>query len=533
MIKVLVCDDEGIVRQSLRFIIDKAFGEECQVEEAKSGRSAIEMAQSFRPDIAFMDIQMPGINGIDAMKEMKQENSNLLFIVLTAYDKFGYAKDAIELGVLEYMTKPVGRDEVVSVLRRAMKEVEKRRTKNSHDLEIKEKLETVIPMLETGFIYNIIMQEEDNYENSGYDSLLGIEGKRGFVAVIEFGEDRRNGSLTNPVGSNVKMQKCYTEFREIVKEFVDCIVGAPMANKIMICVPTDIEEMEYDERVKVVETMRAMIRKLEQRIPLKFKVGIGSVKPMALINESYREAAEAVRQNIGKVTHVKDVPLGCEYEEVYPNETEELLFEALGKGNLDEMRELCEQFMRWMQNTAPEMDNNVRLKSMEFVLRAEEAAYRNGGLTYKFGARAGYLEDVLACKNYEELMNWFMEKMTRACNNIKTKQKEKNTSVVEHAKAYIKEHFSMELSLDEISREVNISPYYFSKLFKEEEGVNYIEYLTKIRIEKAKEMLGDPDNSIKAICKEVGYGDPNYFSRIFKKWVGQTPTEYREGNAYE
>ena len=89
-------------------------------------------------------------------------------------------------------------------------------------------------------------------------------------------------------------------------------------------------------------------------------------------------------------------------------------------------------------------------------------------------------------------------------------------------------NYSREISLDDVSRQVNISPYYFSKIFKEESGLNFIEYLTNIRIDKAKELLSETDMSIKEVCATCGYTDPNYFSRSFKKNVGVTPTEYKE-----
>ena len=92
---------------SLKFIIEKEFGDQCAIEFAKTGRSVIELAENFRPDIAIMDIQMPGINGIEAMREIRETNTNVVFIVMSAYDKFDYAKEAIKLGVLEYITKPM------------------------------------------------------------------------------------------------------------------------------------------------------------------------------------------------------------------------------------------------------------------------------------------------------------------------------------------------------------------------------------------------------------------------------------------
>ena len=108
------------------------------------------------------------------------------------------------------------------------------------------------------------------------------------------------------------------------------------------------------------------------------------------------------------------------------------------------------------------------------------------------------------------------------------KKVEKSIKVIDSAKIYINKNYNKDISLDDVSREVNISPYYFSKLFKDETGEGFIEYLTNIRIEKAKGLIADTDYSMKEICQMVGYTDPNYFSRAFKKKVGVTPTEYKE-----
>ena len=100
--------------------------------------------------------------------------------------------------------------------------------------------------------------------------------------------------------------------------------------------------------------------------------------------------------------------------------------------------------------------------------------------------------------------------------------------IIDRAKEYINENFRRDISLDDVSREVDISPYYFSKLFKQETGKNFIEYLTEIRLKNARELLQDSRLSIKEICAQSGYSDPNYFSRIFKKYEGVTPSEFRE-----
>jgi len=173
---------------------------------------------------------------------------------------------------------------------------------------------------------------------------------------------------------------------------------------------------------------------------------------------------------------------------------------------------------------------DIRLKVMEFVLWSEHIYYESGGVTYHFLSRQNYLPSLLEINDLEGIRTWFLDKISKLCRSKVSKKKEQSADVIEKAKVYINEKFNKAISLDDVSREVDISPYYFSKIFKEETGVNFIDYITKIRIDKAKELLLYSDLSMKVICCKIGYSDPNYFSRSFKKIVGVTPTEYKEGN---
>jgi two-component system response regulator YesN len=164
---------------------------------------------------------------------------------------------------------------------------------------------------------------------------------------------------------------------------------------------------------------------------------------------------------------------------------------------------------------------------LEYIIWAERIAFEAGAINYGFSYRKDYLDIAMGYTNYEELRQWFLGKMTDICCSIRNQKEAQSDSVVKRAMAYIEENYSRDISLDEVSREVNISPYYFSKLFKEESNENFIEYLTRIRIEKAKEMLENPEFSIKEVSLRSGYADPNYFSRIFKKQTDMTPREYK------
>lgn len=527
MYKIMLADDEGIVIDSLKFIIEKEFGDECIVEYAKTGRSVIELAEKFRPDIAIMDIQMPGINGIEAMKEIRQSNTTVHFIVMSAYDKFDYAKEAIKLGVLEYITKPMERSRIVSVLKRGMELVDKEREKRSNDLLVKEKLETVIPIIESGLIYNILLQEHFTEDIDNYKTILGFDKSQAYMIAVVSGDEQKGNHMTNAVGSSVKMQQHYQEVRECLKEYFDCVVGTVMANKLAVLVPYEKVKMDYNERIDLIEKSRELVRRMRKKTGISFRIGIGKVGKLEAMAESYNEALNALVITTGSVAHADDLPIGCVYEGDYPIHLEKQLFEEVEKGEVNNAVATGRSFFDWMAENNPDSIMEIRTKTLEFVLWVEHIAYEKGGMTYQFHSRQDYLTTVMGTTDMDELRKWFLDKIMAACQNILGKREEKSNSIIEMSQQYIRNNFDKDISLDDVSRAVNISPYYFSKIFKEGTGENFIEYLTGIRIEKAKELLSTTEYSMKEICTMCGYSDPNYFSRSFKKNVGVTPTEYK------
>ncbi len=529
MYRVMVADDEGIVIDSMKFIIEKEFGDTCQVECAKSGRSVVELAERFRPDIAVIDIHMPGINGIDAIKEMKKFCTGTVFIVMSAYDKFDYAKEAIKLGVIEYITKPMEKMKVVSVLKKAMEQIDGERTKRSNELLIKEKLETVEPIIENGLIYDILLQEHFEEDIDSYRTILGITENYGYMMAIVCGDSQEGNRMTNAIGSSVKVSGKYHEIREGVKSLFNCKIGNVMANKIAVLIPCEDDRLEYNERTELIDRARELVRYLRKKTDISFRIGIGGVKPLRELGDSYREALNALIATTGTVAHVDDLVITCGYEDDYPKSMEKPLFDAISKGDMNETKVMVDKYADWMCQRAADGDlMSMRLKALEFALYAEHISYQNGGQTYHYSARKDYLPQLMELADTESIREWFTRKMLDACRNVVKKREERSGDIIRTARKYIKDHFDKDISLDDVSRVVNISPYYFSKVFKEECGLNFIEYLTNIRIDNAKKLLENSNLSIKEICVSCGYTDPNYFSRSFKKNVGVTPTEYKE-----
>lgn len=524
MFKIMLADDEGIVIDSLRFLITKEFGDEVEIEYAKTGRNVIELAERFRPDIAVMDIQMPGINGLDAMREIRARDENVVFIVLSAFDKFDYAAQALKLGAIEYLTKPMERTKMIETLRKAMDRVTAERNRRADRLMIREKLETVIPLLESSFLYHLLTRESDEEDLRDYRTLLDFKSDYAYMMVLTAGDEKIGGQMTNAVGSGIRLQSYTWEIREIIKLFFDSASVCVIGSEIVVLCPYTQENFGYGDRLDVIQRARETARKLHERTDARFRVGIGSAGTLRHMAESYNDALNALRMTTNTVAHTDDFVSGSADGQSFPIDAQERFLEAVERGRFEAASAAARELCGWTASL-PLMD--ARLKLLELILKADEIADRSGSSVS--ADRSDYLPALMAAETHTALWDWCEPRIFSACMRVQNRQSAHSNGVIDAAKDYIEANFSKSITLEDVSREVNISPYYFSRIFKETIGENFIDYLTNLRLEKAKTLLGTTGFSMKEICAMSGYSDPNYFSKIFKKNVGMTPTEYREG----
>ncbi|MBP3218515.1 MAG: response regulator [Lachnospiraceae bacterium] len=522
MFRILIADDEGIMRESIRNTIQSNFASDCEIQTVRTGREVVEQCATFRPDIAFVDIQMPGLSGIQAIQEVRKTDPSILFIIITAYDRFSYAQEAVNLGVMEYITKPVNKKKIVDVCVRAMHQVEEMRRKRSDDLRVREKLEIVQPMIEVAFINNLL-QEDRGGTMRDYLDMLDIQEDYGFFCVLEFGDGDSSGNFTNAVGSNVKMNQSYQELKNTVRDYLDCIVGPLMGNRIPLFIASVQDRMPYEQRVEMITRVRSLLRRLESDHELSFRSGIGDVHSIEEASASFKEAVRCLRQGEGHVVHIMDLSAAAKTSEEYPYALEQKFIQHGMMADAESACACAEELLEWTQQHNPD---ELAMRALTLVIHLQQKAMENGLMQSGQELKGASLME-LSDASGAQVQQWLSGKIRTICEDISSRKQRESENVVSRAAAYIREHYAEEITLDEVSRLVDISPYYFSKLFKQETGENFIEYLTYIRIEKAKEYLANPRYSIKEVCIMCGYSDPNYFSRIFKKYVGKTPSEYR------
>lgn len=425
MSKILVVDDEKIVLDAINFILDKDFHNIFQIENARSGREAIEKCEIFNPDIVLMDIRMPGISGIDAIKEIKKNRNNTFFIIISAYEQFEFVKEALNLGVKDYIIKPIIRKDFTNSLESVLKKVDEEKQKKLKEIESLERYQNVIPFLEQGFINSILLGENNEKIIDDYKNILGFDKEGGYILILEV---TRRESVK---GSYEKLElygnkSYYQVFKDVLKYKCNCLIGSPILGRITAFIPTD-PKPDSEEKNEAYEIAFCVYEKLRSfQDELKFVLGIGSYKTVKNICISYEEAVKTLKYTEHKeIIHINDIV------------------------NYNDMA-------------------------------------------------AGYSKD----------------------------EEKKINSIIIHAKNYISENYEKEITLEEVSKAVAVTPQYFSRLFKKEMGENFIDYLTKIRIDMAKKLMKNSNLSIKEICFNVGYSDPNYFSSIFKKIEKMSPSVY-------
>ena len=161
-------------------------------------------------------------------------------------------------------------------------------------LIIKEKLEIVVPILESGFIYNILFNEKISEDLESYRTILGFNANHGYMISLVSGESQEGTHMTNAVGSSVRLQSHYQEIRESLKSYFPCIVGTVMSNKIAVLVPYEKDNMEYNERIELIDKARELVRYLRRKTGISFRIGISGVKELGELRESYNEALHAL-----------------------------------------------------------------------------------------------------------------------------------------------------------------------------------------------------------------------------------------------
>ena len=525
MLKILIVDDEYLVRDSLKMIISKNVKNVDLIDIATNGREAIEKAISLRPDIIFMDIHMPGIDGMEAIREIRTINKDILFVILTAYEFFDYAKEALSLGVSEYLLKPISKNKVIETIEKLSKHVDEKRSNLMREIHLKEKMNSMIPMLEAQFITNKIFNIETSYKIDFYENVFGMNLRQGYVMILLF-EYKESKEKESNLKFSIEKQRLYEAFSMKLKSLCSCLVGSPLQDRIVAYIPTNSIGMEDNEKKKaelIAEKVHEKVKKLSN---LDFTIGIGGNYDIDNFGRSFYEAFIAASdQSQESVINFENLPYNNSKTDNYPTHKNQIFSNHILTGNITEAREVFEEIYLWLISSYGDDIYRIKSKVLDLLFIIDK------NLPYKieeiYSIKDPHVVSILKTNSKEELRNEFLRYLSDIALQIQ-KQKTSNTeSIMPMVLEYVNKNYNKDITLKDVANSVNLSYNYLSKVFKDEIGKSFIDYLTELRMEKSMKLLSKGNLSIKEICQQIGYNDPNYYCKAFKKLTGKTPTEYR------
>lgn len=535
-IKVFLVEDEMVIRRGIKNSIDWEKEGYIFCGEASDGELAYPMIIKEKPDILITDIRMPFMDGLELCKLVKKELPNIKILILSGYDEFDYAKEAIRLGVTEYLLKPISSGKLLEALNGVSESI--RREKEDKDLvrkymeEMRENTEHEKQKFFEQMIAGNLSMADALETGKKYEMNLSAGMYNLLLFRFTLGEEnRKSGELLGEAEYAIEK---LTERLEYVFEFQRGVEG--WAFLLM----ADNEE-QMSERVK--ELSKDLEEIMKNYSTIAYFGGIGQpVARLRELEESFREAERALAarftMELNRIISVEDIRMAQNVDTLDDIEitnfgeiekTRTMLEKFLNNGAEDEIDEFVDVYINELSE---ENLKSVLMRQyiiMDAYIVMMSFCEKFEGIEGEMQAQSEELKNSMkTIQTLEEIKNYIRMLLKKIIGVRDTISGRRYSDIIEIAKDQIrKTYMSDEISLNTIAAEVGMSPSYFSSIFSKEMGKTFVEYLTEIRMDRAKELLMCSSMKISEIVYEVGYKDPHYFSYIFKKTQNCTPKEFR------
>lgn len=499
--KLLIVDDEFLFREEIIVRLKKKNYQFEQIYCAENGREALTLINEFHPDIVITDIRMEFMNGIDLLKICRREGITSSFIITSGYAEFEYAQAALENGTCGYLLKPIDQAKFFKAVDNAINQVQER---DFLARTLHENTQLLINNLISKCKQNTISPED-------YDQLLKL-----------LNTDRNSQFIAASVHLSIYSKEHYPDSNEVYHAFKQALTEQFSVPFMMLpdSKPQNRLILFYDKNLTkqeliIQEKLNSLLQK--QKV-LDTIMTIGLSRTESIINadlflSSQQSLCQRFEHGIGNV--YADSP--WESESI-PQIFDISSFELRIKNKTGD--EAAAEFEKLIDQLYPHMYNlNFLFQYLyELLIRTDFRPDPEFWIKYiesKYWA---------ACSNPEEALAPIRQELKRACRIPADKQ----NALHEQIKDYLYLHYSEDLTLSYLSDKYHLTPKYFSAAFKKNEGISLVDYLTQIRIEKAKNLLCSVDLPASEIASLVGYEDPRYFYKVFKKMTGITPKKYRQ-----
>lgn len=532
-IKVFLVEDEMVIRNGIVKSINWEKEGYRLVGEASDGELAYPMILKEKPDILLTDIKMPFMDGLELSRLVKQELPDTKILIFSGYDEFEYAKEAIRIGVTEYLLKPVSSEQLLEVMRRISKQIEQDREEREILRQYQEDMKENVERERQNFFSHVIRGEVSIGEAVKNGKKYGMDLSAGFYSIILF-------KIFSTPEENIVSEHIW-KICEKIETKVDEISYAYYFRRgidgwVFLLTAESKEQME--ERQKNLCDCLAEIMKNERKV--EYFGGIGKpVERIRNLGQSFRDAERIFAERFTRQSN--QFLSGFEKMDVYKDDE----FQIKDLGDVGKSREMIEKFLN--NGTKEELEEFmdtyfIRMKEdklqstlmrqyiiMDIYIVIMSFCEKIDAVNHDYQQETEKLKSTIQNMNsVSEIRSYITYMLNQAIELRDSISKKRYADIIKAAEKMISEHYmSEEISLNSVADSVGMSPSYFSSVFSKESGKTFVEFLTETRMEKAKELLMCSALKTSEIGYEVGYKDPHYFSYIFKKTQGCSPKDYR------
>ncbi|SDP03499.1 two-component system, response regulator YesN [Paenibacillus sp. yr247] len=524
MFKVMIVDDEPIFRHYIRSKLNwNALGF-IVCCEAKHGVEALEMVHQHRPDVALVDINMPFMDGLELAEKLTAAFPEIVVVLVTGHNEFEYARKSIRIGVADYLLKPFNEEEITVTLQKVKSSLqqaqEERTVSRSHSAILRE-----------GFLNRLISQEfnmnVDDIEKSLERFRIPIPPRRFRVAVVEI--DGLYQRWSDPKEIGLWKHTVANLLKDLLQGAGGHILFHDAEGRTVSL--TAFEDVA-DMRDFGVEAYRRLCQMVERHFKFTATIGIGSeADGYEKIHVSYRDALTAIRNKITagqrNVIRFDLLPTGQNSLDYVSAEIHESLIVHLRLRDWDGIEKLIGQVFHYMEGNEISVDYAYTVM-MGLVSLCLSFAIESGlSVMELFGPDFSPYQAIQSMESIEQSRIWMLELYRTVLESAKKGRLSKSKNWFEAAKEFIDSNFQdPELTVERVAGEVFVDPSYLRKIFRKEGSVSVSDYITRIRMQRAKALLGVGNVKLADIAEKIGYSDANYFSKSFKKYFGMTPSEY-------
>jgi two-component system response regulator YesN len=518
--KVFLVEDEIVTREGIRDNVDwKANGFEF-AGEATDGDMALPFIQAIKPDVLLTDIKMPFMDGLQLCKIIRERMPWVKVIILSGHDEFEYAQEAIKLGVNEYLLKPITVQEMHKVLRKLAAQLDQEKIEQENLKKLRGQLEENQVVLRERLLLQVVTGSIPATGAIEKGQPLGLDLVARFYSIIILKIEMRDRS-EKPAFAE------YQQAEQIVSGLIgnnpDIYLLKKDWEELVLLVKGNIPQYIEEESNLLLGSIRTELEKNGYRL----SIGVGSQKNR--ITDIYQSFLDA----FVSLQNATDKEKGNANQVVEKGELLKINKSAVETYLNCGVKEDCEEFFNsYIQPLGDTALKSYLIKNyifMDVVLATAKLVNDLGGNIDIVIPEVNSIETVLAdIRTIEQLQEKTCQILIKALSFRDSQTSSQHTRVIGQAREYIDKHYmEPNLSLYEVASQVNLSSSHFSAVFSQGTCQTFKEYLTTTRINKAKEMLRGSSLSSNDIAYQVGFNDPHYFSYVFKKNTGFSPTEFR------